>query len=87
MTLKTPRNEARAHALINAACMLHNLVLNVHPDADYDLYIEDKESDEESNQEDLRPNPVVPPNQLRREEVCRQCLDLMDDSDEESTTT
>ena len=86
MTLKKPKDEARAHAFINAACMLHNLVLNVHPDAEYDLFIEDDgwvDEPDEGVGDGQGPTPVVLPHQVRREEVCKQLLDLMEDGDDD----
>lgn len=90
LTLKTPRDEARAHGMINAACMLHNLILNVHPDTEFDLAIDDLASDDDDDDSDRDSDDgdsqteagvlgSVPINQRRREEVCSKLLELLGD--------
>lgn len=83
MTLRTPKDEARAHGMILAACMLHNVILNVHPDSDGPMWYpsEDGEDRDEVNQaEDVRDQPirVIPANQRQREEVCDFMMNWLD---------
>lgn len=74
---------------ISAACSLHNLLLNVYPDEQFDLTIDDLRSDDKddaSDDEEWRDDgdghehgSQVPANQRRRDEVCTKMLELMSD--------